>query len=157
MAESRWHLSARRIVSFQRFSLANRSHEQPDPMAIPDQADVDRCLLELPKAFQFAPLRRGAGPGGGTAELWGWMPQQVTEWPAVQSTLLRFALGHVPQSVMAAYMSCRIIAGDREEADKVRPLGLGTFIRKCINRAKTRTFKNRVAANQPAIMPLRPT
>ena len=79
------------------------------------------------------------------------MPQQVTEWPTVQSTLLRFALGHVPQSVMAAYMSCRIIAGDREEADKVRPLGLGNFIRKCINRAKARTFKNRVAA---AVSPL---
>ena len=117
---------------------------RPRSIPAPEPPDVERFCKEIPSAFLFAPSKRGSGPGGGCAELWGWMPKQEAHWPAVQKILMRFALGRVPAVVMAAYMSCRVIAGDRAEADKVRPLALGNFFRKCVNRAKSRVFQSRV-------------
>ena len=72
------------------------------------------------------------------AELWTWMPAHPHAWPQVQSVLRDLALGKAPQPVLEAYMSTRLIALDRDDPEKVRPLGLGNLFRKLINRAKAR-------------------
>ena len=44
-------------------------------------------------------------------------------------------------------MGTRILASDRvDEPGKLRPLGLGIFFRKCVNRAKARVFQSLVSA-----------
>ena len=47
------------------------------------------------------------------------------------------------RSVKAIYSS-RVIALDRPESDKTRPVAMGNFLRKCVNKAKARVFKKRV-------------
>jgi hypothetical protein len=123
--------------------------EHPLPPASstpPTAADTDAFLKALDAAFFHAPVRRGAGPGGTVAEFWIWMPRMEKEWLPVRALLLRFALGQVSEQVLSAYMGTRILAADREETEKVRPLGLGNFLRKTVNRAKARVFQTRVAA-----------
>jgi hypothetical protein len=123
------------------------AHPLPPATTTPPLAgDVDSFLKALDSAFLFAPVRRGAGPGGSIAEFWKWMPRMEKEWLPVRALLLKFALGQVSGQVLSAYMGTRILAADREETEKVRPLGLGNFLRKCVNRAKARVFQTRAAA-----------
>ena len=47
---------------------------------------------------------------------------------------------------MQAWLGARVLAGDREEHDKVRPFALGIFHRRAASRAVSRVFRGRVAA-----------
>ena len=109
-------------------------------------ADMTSFQRHLTRAFRFAPTRRGAGWGGSKSEFWHWAPDFEHEWQHLSVFLTQLALAwdiHAP--TLDAFMSCRILAQDRREIDKVRPLGLGTFFRRCVNSAKNRTFKARVS------------
>ena len=44
------------------------------------------------------------------------------------------------------FLSARILAGDRGEADKVRPFALGNFHRRCASKAVAKAFEARVAS-----------
>ena len=50
----------------------------------------------------------------------------------------------MPQAALGPTLSSRIVALDRPEADKTRPLAIGHFLRKYTNKSKTRVFKKRV-------------
>ena len=63
---------------------------------------------------------------------------------AVFLTQLGLARDVAPET-MDAYMICRVLAQDRAEANKVRPLASGNFFRRCINGAKAKTFQSCVA------------
>ena len=111
------------------------------------QDDVDRFLNILRKEFQFAQFKRGAGPGGSIAELWSFSAKATAEmWDPIGHALLQLALGNVPREALQAMMSSRIVALDRDEADKVRPLAIGNFLRKTTNKAKAKLFKGRVSS-----------
>ena len=59
--------------------------------------------------------------------------------------MLDLALGRLPSSARDAILSSKVIALDREEANKVRPLALGMFVRRSCSRAVARLFTRRVA------------
>ena len=115
-------------------------------VAEPTPADVEHFKRELRGCFLHAPPRRGAGPGGGKHEHWSWMPKYEEPWHQLQEFCLCLALGRVPGDIVGALASARVLAGDREEADKVRPFALGVVLRRLVNKAKARTFRSRVAA-----------
>ena len=66
-------------------------------------------------------------------------PEEV--WGPIGQALLQLALGSVPLDALKAIISSRSVALDRPEADTVRPLTVGNFLRKCTNRAKANMFK----------------
>ena len=108
--------------------------------------DIEKFLKLLKNEFQHAQLRRGAGPGGSIAEFWTFTAKAPEEvWGPIGQALLQLALGNVPPDALKAIISSRLVALDRPEADKVRPLAVGNFLRKCANRAKAKLFKGRVA------------
>jgi len=113
--------------------------------------DVEAFHRHLAAAFQYAPPRRGAGWGGSIAELWSWAPTYEEEWAPVRRFLTQLALAtDVARETYAAFTSARVLASDRPEENKVRPLGLGNLFRRCINGAKARVFKGRaIAATMP--------
>ena len=113
--------------------------------AATEQKDVETFRRHLANVVRNAPIRRGAGWGGSIAEFWNFAPDYA-EWDSVATLLTQIALGRdVAEETMLAHFSGRVLAQDREEADKVRPLCLGNFFRRCINGAKARTFQMRVA------------
>ena len=63
----------------------------------------------------------------------------------IEALQLRFALAKLPPLVMKALMSARILAADREENDKLRPLALGSVHRRFVSKAVCRVFQGRVA------------
>ena len=110
------------------------------------QDDVDRFLKHLQNEFKFAQMRRGAGPGGSIAEFWAFSAKAPSDmWDPIGQALLLLALGNIPLDVLKALLSSRLVAQDRPEADKVRPLAIGNFFRKLTNKAKAKLFKGRVS------------
>ena len=116
------------------------------PPQEPEEEDVSRFRRELRRAYSYAPAHRAGGPGNTRNEHWSWMPRFEEAWPAIEDLLLRFALAKFSQSVLEAWMSARVLAGDREEDDKVRPFALGIVHRRLVSKAIGRVFKARVAA-----------
>ena len=111
-----------------------------------DGADAALFQKELSNAYRRAARNRGAGPGGTRGEHWSWMPYHEDEWASFSRLVQSLQLGRAPQAAIQAFLSARILAGDREEADKVRPFALGNFHRRCASKAVARAFKKRVAA-----------
>ena len=92
--------------------------------------DVEQFLKLLKSEFQHAQLRRGAGPGGSIAEFWAFTAKAPEEmWAPIGKALLQLALGNVPADALKAIISSRLVALDRPEANKVRPLAVGNFLR----------------------------
>ena len=116
--------------------------ERREPL--PD--DVVRFRQALRRAYQHAPRHRSAGPGGARNEHWSWMPRLEESWAPVEELVLRFQLSRLPYRVMQALMSARVLAGDCEEHDKVRPLALGNIHKRLASKAAGRIFQARVAA-----------
>ena len=112
----------------------------------PLEEDICKFRRELRRAYSFAPAHRAAGPGCGRNEHWSWMPLYEGPWLHVENLQLRFALARLPPAAMEALMSARILAADRDEHDKVRPLALGVIHRRLTSKAVGRVFKTRVAA-----------
>ncbi len=112
----------------------------------PQDEDVERFLRELRSAYRFAPQHRACGPGSGRNEHWSWMPRYEESWDHVEKVLLRLALAKLPAAAMQAVHSARVLAADRDEADKVRPLALGMIHRRLTSKAAGRVFQARVSA-----------
>ena len=112
---------------------------------LPAQEDIDRFMEELDKTVAHAPTKRGAGPAGGRGEHWSWMPEYADEWEEVKHLCLNQALGRVPQQVLIAFLSARVLAGAKP-GEQVRPFALGGILRRCISKAVGKTFQARVAA-----------
>ena len=112
----------------------------------PLDEDIERFLKELRRSFQFAPSHRAAGPGSGRNEHWSWMPLYEEAWEHIEKVLLRLALAKLPLPAMSAIMSAKVLAADRDEPDKVRPLALGVIHRRLVSKAVGRVFQARVAA-----------
>ena len=74
------------------------------------------------------------------------MPKYEEPWAQLREFCLCLAVGRLPLEVIGALAAARVLAGDRAEADKVRPFALGIVLRRLINKAKARTFRSRVAA-----------
>ena len=128
-------------------ALFPRAAAQP-PIVVssPAAEDVEGFLEQLYKAYRHSPKHRGAGPGGSRAEHWFWMPEYEDSWKSFAQLSLRLQLGMVAQEVLQPWMSARVLAGDRDEADKVRPFALGNFHPTSDSKAVGRLFKSRVAA-----------
>ena len=116
-----------------------------DGAADPTDADMDRFRAEVRRAFCHSPRRRGPGPGGGRSEYWSWLPAHAEQWDKMRGVLRSMALGNFPRAALGAIMSARVLALDREEDDKVRPLALGIFLRRAVSKATARVFRGRVA------------
>ena len=129
--------------------LPSITHEQLQQLINP--ADVEAFEKELDRTVLHAPLRRGAGWGGSIAEFWRWAPRYASDWLPIRRFLTQLAFAvDIAEDTYRAYSSSRILATDRTEPDKVRPLGLGVFFRRCVNGAKAKVFQNRVGrATEP--------
>ena len=102
-------------------------------------------MRAIDKQVTHAPKRKGPGWGGSVAEIWHWAATYTDEWAPVRQFLLQLALAvNIAPERYQAYASARILAADRDEANKVRPLGLGGFFRRCVNGAKQRICQDRV-------------
>ena len=126
------------------FPQSPQQPSRPTRPALPD--DIDRFKNELRRAYQFATRNRGAGPGGTRGEHWSWMPTHNPEaFAAFECISTRVALGQVPQAMLQAHLSARVLVTDRPEDDKVQPLVLGNFHQRHASKAVSRTFDVRVA------------
>ena len=127
------------------FPQAGSQPAMPD--CEPVAEDEQRFMKELAAAYRHAPRNRGAGPGGTLGEHWNWMPaEHPYPFEAFAEVAKRVALGRVPLPMLQAHFASRILAGDRDESDKVRPLALGNFHRRQSSKAVGRTFQSRVNA-----------
>ena len=72
------------------------------------------------------------------------MPQHPLAWEQCSALLQRIALGRIPTLALGAIHSARVLALDRPEANKVRPLALGNLHRRLISKAITKTFTTRI-------------
>jgi len=109
------------------------------------QEDMNGFLKSVRADIAYAMTRRGPGTGGSTAELWSFTAREPDEvWEPIGQALLNLALGNAPADALCAIYSSRVIALDRLEEDKTRPVAMGNFLRKCVNKAKARIFKKRV-------------
>eukprot|EP00959_Pyramimonas_sp_CCMP1952_P395151 8279385-Pyramimonas_sp.AAC.1 len=74
------------------------------------------------------------------------MPGHAEAWESCAQVVLRLQLGRAAGEAHRPWLSARILAGDREEPNKVRPLALGNFHRRTASKAVSRVFRGRVAA-----------
>ena len=117
----------------------------PPPQHVePSKEDVAAFLGELGAAFVHAPRRKGPGPGGGRGEHWHFCPGFTDLWAPLRYCMLQLACGRVPDGVMAAVSSARVLAGDKG-GEEVRPFALGIILRRHISRAVSRVFRDRAA------------
>ena len=107
----------------------------------PIDEDVNRFRRELVRAYQYAPAHRASGPGGARNEHWSWMVRHQDAWAHVEELLLRLALAKLPLTAMKGILSAKVLAADREEQDKVRPLALGAIHRRLVSKAAKRVFE----------------
>ena len=112
----------------------------------PNEEDVQRFRRELRCAYLHAPAHRAAGPGCSRNEHWSWMPRHEEAWLPIEDLLVRLALAKLPEVALKALMSARILAADRSETAKVRPLALGIAHGRLVSKAVGRMFQSRVAA-----------
>ena len=68
------------------------------------------------------------------------MTQHPAAWGQCLSLFRRIALGKVHASALGAIHSGRVLALDRPEFNKARPLALGNLHRRLISKAITKTF-----------------
>ena len=72
------------------------------------------------------------------------MPQHPAAWLQCSNLFRRIALGKVSATALGAIHSGRVLALDRPEFNKVRPLALGNLHRRFISKAITKTFTTRI-------------
>ena len=94
-------------------------------------------------SVQHAPAHCGAGWGGSHAEFWNWAPHFEKGWEYISAFLSLLPLATDMYRDTTTAFAGGILARDKTETGKVRPLGRGVFFRKCINGAKHKTFKAR--------------
>ena len=104
---------------------------------LPAPDDIQQFLKEVQKQIKYAAPRKAAGPGNSVAEFWTFTGKADKQlWDPIGDVFLRIAVGNLPKAALKAWASSRIVALDRDEADKVRPLAIGAFLRKCVNKAR---------------------
>ena len=87
---------------------------------------------------------RGRGPAAAEGSTGSFCPGFTDLWAPLRYCMLQLACGRVPDSVMVAVSSARVLAGDKGGED-VRPFALGIILRRHISRAVSRVFRDRAA------------
>ena len=121
---------ARRVLPqfFPRAAQALPTLTQENASRLVDSRDIESFMKAIDKQVAHAPKRKGPGWGGSVAEFWHWAVKYTDEWAPIRQFLLQLALAvTIAPETYQAYASARILAADRDEANKVRPLGLGGF------------------------------
>ena len=121
---------ARRVLPqfFPRAAQALPTLTQENASRLVDSRDIESFMKAIDKQVAHAPKRKGPGWGGSVAEFWHWAVKYSDEWAPIRQFLLQLALAmNIAPETYQAYASARILAADRDEPNKVRPLGLGAF------------------------------